>query len=345
METTTIGAFPKPDDLALPDWFRTQGVLDPPGYIRAVSRLGGDAREILDQATRRAVRDQVEAGIDIPTDGEIRRENYIHYHCRRLEGIDFARLTETAARGGAWTARLPTAVGPIRASRPFLPADWRAAQAATERPVKITLPGPMTIADSIADAHYGDAGAMGRDLAAALNREILALAEAGCRQIQVDEPVFARQPEAALAYGIEQLERCFHGLSEAVTRSVHVCCGYPNRLDQEDYVKAPQESYHRLAPALDAAAFDVLSLEDAHRHNDAGLLERFERKTIVLGVVAVARSRVESVEEIRDRLTVALGHIDPARLIAGPDCGLGFLSRERALEKLRSLSAAAHSLR
>jgi 5-methyltetrahydropteroyltriglutamate--homocysteine methyltransferase len=344
MQTTTIGAFPKPAELAVPDWFRTEGTLDPAGYVRAIAELGQDARRILDEATRQAVRDQVEAGIDIPTDGEIRRENYIHHHCRHLAGIDFGQLTETAARGGAWTAALPTVVAPIRAGKPFLPEDWRAAQAATDRPVKITVPGPLTISDTIADAYYGDTAAMGRDLAVALNQEILALAEAGCRQIQVDEPVFARRPEEALAFGIENLERCFHGLPEAVTRTVHACCGYPNRLDQEDYVKAPQASYHQLAPALDQAAFDALSLEDAHRHNDLRLLEQFRRKTVVLGVVAIAKSRVESVEEIRARLQAALGHIDAARLMAAPDCGLGFLTRELALAKLRNLAEAAHSL-
>ncbi len=344
MKTTTIGAYPKPDDLALPDWFNTKGSLNPADHTAALTDLGADAKAVLDQATARAVREQVEAGIDIPTDGELRRENYIHYHCRHLAGFDFEKLRVKETRGGAWRAILPTVVGPIRAGPAFLPEDWRAAQAATDRPVKITIPGPMTISDTVVDDHYDDPRAMGRDLGVALNAEIKSLAMAGCRQIQVDEPIFARRPEDALAYGLENLERCFHGLPSTVTRTVHACCGYPSYLDQEDYVKAPQQSYLRLSEALDGAGFDALSLEDAHRQNDLSLLERFARKTVVLGVVAIAKSRIESVEEIRGRLQAALGHIDRDRLIAAPDCGLGHLTRDLAIAKLTNLSRAAHSL-
>ena len=239
---------------------------------------------------------------------------------------------------------VPSVQGPVRARDPFLVRDWQVAQEATDKPVKITLPGPMTISDTVADEHYGDPRRFGRDLALALNQEILALAAAGCRVIQIDEPVFARKPDAALEYGIENLERAFHGVPDSVQRVVHACCGYPERLDQDDYLKASPESYHLLANALDQAAFDALSLEDAHRHNDLGLFELFSNKTIVLGVVAVARSRIESVEEVRDRLEAVCAHMDPARLVAAPDCGLGYLSRDQAVAKLRNLARAAHSL-
>ncbi len=130
----------------------------------------------------------------------------------------------------------------------------------------------------------------------------------------------------------------------AVTRAVHVCCGYPERLDQSDYLKAPPENYFRLAEALDAAAIDAVSIEDAHRHNDLRLLERFARSAVVLGVVAIATSRVETVDEIGARLHAALGHIDAARLIAAPDCGLAMLPRETARHKLANLCAAARGL-
>ncbi len=346
--TTTIGSYPKPDYVPIPDWFHDPGgpdTTDPTaGYAEAVAAAGEALEGLFVRGTRDAVIDQATAGIDIPTDGEIRRENYVHYHCRHLDGIDFTRLTERALREGAYAAHLPTVTGPISARDHFLPHDWRVAQGFTDKPVKISIPGPMTISDTVADAYYGDPRRLGADLAAALNTEVLALAEAGCRHIQIDEPVFARKAEAALDYGIAGLERCFHGCHDGVTRTVHICCGYPDRLDNPDYPKAPNDSYFRLADALDQASIDTVSLEDAHRHNDLSLLEKFRRTTVILGVFAIAKSRVEPVEEIAERLKAALQHIDGERLIAGPDCGLGLLGRQLALEKLANLVTAARAV-
>ncbi len=306
--------------------------------------MGAEAEQLFARGVKQVVEDQAGAGIDIPTDGEVRRENYIHYHCRHIEGIDFDTLTPKELRGGAYTAELPSVTGPVRAGAPFLGADFKLAQGFTERPVKITMPGPMTITDTTVDLHYQDEAALGADLAAAINAEVLNLAEAGCRWIQIDEPVLARKPEAALAYGVDNLDRCFHGLPEGVHRVMHMCCGYPDRLDRDDYPKADPDSYPRLAEALDGSCIDAVSIEDAHRHNDLTLLERFAHTAVILGVVAVAMSRVEPVEEIRARLETALDHIDAARLIAAPDCGLGILGRELSIQKLENLSAAAHSL-
>ena len=193
-------------------------------------------------------------------------------------------------------------------------------------------------------AIYDDDAKLGADLAAAINAEFLALAEAGCTHIQIDEPVFARKPEQALAYGFENLERCFHGAPEGVTRTVHMCCGYPDRLDNPDYPKADQDAYLRIADAIEASAIQAVSLEDAHRHNDLSLLEHFKTTAVIFGAVAVAKSRVESVEEIRARLRAALEHIDADRLIAAPDCGLGLLGRDLAMAKLKNLCTAAHDL-
>ena len=345
LRTTTIGAYPKPDFVAVPDWFTIPDGLastEPTRYWQAaVDALGEEAEAVFARGTRQAVEDQVAAGIDVPTDGEIRRENYIHYHCRHLDGFDFEHLTEKVLREGAYRARLPTVTGPIRAREPFLPHDWRVAQSFTDRPVKITLPGPLTVADTVADSHYGDKARLGADLAMALNREVLALAEAGCRHIQIDEPLFARQPDNALDFGLENLERCFHGVPDGVVRTVHMCCGYPDRLDNPDYPKAPMDSYPRLARAIDDSVIDAVSLEDAHRHIDLALLEDFTRTSVIFGAVAIAKSRVESAEEIAARLRAALQHIDPARLIAAPDCGLGLLGRELAREKLSRLCEAA----
>lgn len=347
MLTTTIGAYPKPDDLPLPDWFRVPGGPDTSepteGWSRAMAHLGSDAEAALLRATERVIRDQVDAGVDIPTDGEVRRENYIHYHCRHLDGFDFERLVERELRGGAYRARLPAITGPIAAREHFLPAEWRLAQSFTERPLKVTLPGPMTIADTTADLHYSDPKRLGADLARALNREVLALAEAGCRHIQIDEPAFVRMVPDALGYGMECLDRAFHGCPDEVTRVVHICCSYPEHLDQPDPPKGPNGAYMELADALDASAVDAVSMEDAHRHNDLALLERFATTIVILGVVDIAKSRVESVDEIRTRLECALHHIDPARLMAAPDCGLGVLGQELARTKLHHLCQAAET--
>ncbi len=346
--TTTIGAYPKPDYVPVPDWFRGEAGPDTrnptEGYLEALAEMGEEAEALFARGVKQVVDDQVEAGIDVPTDGEVPRENYIHYHCRHIEGIDFATLTPKGVRGGTYTADLPSITGPVRARNHFLATDWRRAQGFTKKPVKITMPGPMTIADTTVDMHYGDEEKLGADLAAAINAEVRDLAEAGCAWVQIDEPVFARKPEAALKYGVDHLNRCFEGVPAGVTRVMHMCCGYPDRLDREDYPKAEREAYFDLAAAVDASALDAVSLEDAHRHNDLTLLERFKSTQVILGVVAIAKSRVEPVEEIRARLQAALDHIEPARLIAAPDCGLGLLGRDLAREKLRNLCQAAHSL-
>jgi 5-methyltetrahydropteroyltriglutamate--homocysteine methyltransferase len=348
LKTTAIGAFPKPDSVKLPDWFNSPDGPDSAHptreWAQALADMGSEAEETLRRGTGEAIHDQVEAGIDMPTDGEIRRENYIHYHCRHLDGIDFDQLSEKSLRNGAYSALLPTITGPIRARQPFLPQDWRIAQSFTQRPVKITMPGPMTIGDTVADQYYGDPSRLGADLAEALNDEVLALADAGCKHIQIDEPLFARKPVQALDYGFENLERAFHGCPPDIIRTVHMCCGYPDRLDNPNYPKASPDAYRTLADAIECSSIGAISLEDAHRHNDLGLLESFATTTVIFGAVAIAQSRVESVEEIRLRLQAALQHIDAERLVAAPDCGLGLLGRGLALEKLRNLALAAHSL-
>ena len=181
-------------------------------------------------------------------------------------------------------------------------------------------------------------------MAEALNLEVLALADAGCRHIQIDEPVFARNPKNALDYGFENLEKAFHGCPDHVTRTVHMCCGYPDKLDRTDYPKADPDSYFQIADAIEDSTIDVVSFEDAHRHNDLSLLEHFKNTAIIFGAVAIAKSRVEPVEEIRERLQAALQHIDAERLLAAPDCGLGLLGRDLAMAKLRNLSEAARSV-
>jgi len=357
LKTTTIGAYPKPASTPVGDWFMadksdaekkaSKGLLEnwtPGRYEDALQEAGDNAEERFLLATKEIIDDQVDAGIDVPTDGEVRRENYIHYQCRRLNGVSFHDVTHRSVRDGAFEADLPTIVSPISLKETRLDTDWKVAQQYTNNPVKITLPGPMTIADSIANSHYTDDMTMGADLAEALNKEVKALADAGCTYIQIDEPVFARKPEEALKYGFENLERTLHGIPKEINRVVHMCCGYPSSLDAEDYKKADRDAYLKIVSAIEDSSIDEVSIEDAHRHNDLELLEKFSKTKVILGVVDIARSRLESVDEVRARLLEALEHIDPDRLIAGPDCGLGFFTREQAINKMKVMSEAAHSI-
>lgn len=347
LRTTCIGAYPKPAYVPITDWF--QHGHDEVDYTETVLRAWEkgqteEAQALMDKATEEVVADQIACGVDVPTDGEVRRENYVHYQCRHFDGFDFQNLTKRVLRNGAYTSDLPTIRGPIRAQGEQVKVrDWQIAQAASDgRPVKITLPGPMTISDTTADAFYENPAKLAVDLAAALNSEVRALADAGCRYIQIDEPIFARKPDEALDYGVAALEQVFDGLPGSVTRVMHMCCGYPNHLDDEDYPKADPDAYVQIARNVDGVV-DQVSIEDAHRHNPGRLFEMFETSTLIVGFVRVASSRLESVEEISARMAEVLEHIPADRLIAAPDCGLGFLGRDLAMAKLKALSEAARA--
>ena len=339
IRTTTIGSYPKPGYVPISDWFAAAPGGEAADYTSAfagqMERAGAGREELFRRAAAEVISDQVSAGIDIVTDGEVRRENYVHYQCRHFAGFDFDVLAEATIRG-VTAARLPTVTGEVHylGSSPLV-HDYEVARSLSPKPVKMTIPGPMTIIDTTADTHYGDEVALGADLATAVNAQILDLVEAGCRNIQVDEPVMARKPEIALAHGIDHLERCLAGVPDDVTRVVHCCCGYPERLDQDDYPKADPGAYLALAEALDTAAIDAVSIEDAHRPNDLGtLLPRFARTTVILGVLAIARSQTETVAAVEGRLREALSYIPSERLVAAPDCGLGYLGRDLARSKL-----------
>lgn len=345
--TTCIGAYPKPDYIEIGNFAETEEQDE--GITRAFTYTDDDAvrvaEELLVKATRAAVEDQLACGVDIPTDGEQRRENYIHYHCRNLDGIDFINLTSKVHRNGAAVADLPTIRARIEPRGDhFLDRDYRIAQGFSEKPVKLTVPGPLSIIDTTANTHYRSERELAFDLADALNFEIRALAAAGCRYIQVDEPLFVRKVDDALAFGVECLDRCFDGVGDEVTRVMHMCCGYPGHVDDENYLKADPDCYFQLARAVDASGVDQVSIEDAHCLNDLSLLENFRRSAVILGVVTIASSRIESSEYIQQRLEQALRHIDAARLLAAPDCGLMMLGRELAMTKLGNMCHAAHSL-
>ena len=351
LQTTCLGAFPKPDYLPIKDWFTVDhGMTDQGGkvtrdYSEAMRKADQETEALFVRATKEAVEAQAESGIDVVSDGEQRRENYIHYHCRNLEGFDFDNLEARVLRDGAYESELPVIRSDIKARDiTFLQRDYKIAQGFTSHPVKITVPGPLTIMDTTVNGHYEEEQKLAFDLADALNAAIRGLADAGCPHIQVDEPLFARAVERALHYGVEALDRCFHKVPGEVVRVMHMCCGYPNHLDDEEYHKADPNCYFELADAVDRTSVNQVSIEDAHRHNDLSLLEQFSRSSIIFGSVAIAKSKVEEVDEVVERLRKALDHIDRERLIAAPDCGLGLLGKTLAMDKLRILSAAAKAV-
>ena len=346
MLTTVIGAYPKPDYLKITDWFNAAGGTDTANptklYEDEIKKMGDDAEAIFKKAASEVIKDQLDCGIDIITDGEIKRENYIHYHCRHLNGIDFNTLTEKVARTGNYKCWLPTITNKISATDPFLVDEWISNQRLSDKPVKVTIPGPMTITDTIANTYYKSDEEMGYDLAIAINTEIKRLVDAGCKYIQVDEPLFARKPENALAFGIENLEKCFEGINQNdVEKITHICCGYPDKLDAVDYPKAPLDSYKEIAQSLDNSIIDSVSIEDAHRYNDLTLLKDYKQTKVIFGLIKIASSKIETVAEIESRIQEALNFISKEQLIAAPDCGLGHLSRELAMKKLKILSVAA----
>ena len=342
MKTTTIGSYPKPSYLKIPDWFQNKDN-STKDWENAWSLLGNKKDELIKKACQEIIKEQETVGIDIITDGEVRRENYILYHCRHLKGIDFSKLIKKVVRSDSYESWFPTITSKITAGESFLPKEWKMSQSFTKLPIKITIPGPMTINDNMVNEYYADSKTMGIDLGDAINAEIKRLVDAGCKYIQVDEPLFARKPSEAIDYGIDNLERCFHGCPKEIVKIVHICCGYPDVLDAVDYPKAPLESYWEISEALNSSIIDEISLEDAHRNNNLDLLDKFGSKTIILGVVKIASSEIESEEKIKQRVRQALEHIDKRRLILAPDCGLGFMPRKLCLQKLKIITKVAKS--
>ena len=175
-------------------------------------------------------------------------------------------------------------------------------------------------------------------------REILSLVKHGCQVIQLDEPVLMRYPDQAIAYGVQDVQRCFEGVPNEVTTAVHLCCGYPSYCDQDDYMKADEAHYITLAKLLDETGVNQVSIEDAEAKNDLeALLPHFKKMTVIFGAIAIARSRIETVDEVKKRIEVALKYIDPDRLVLAPDCGLGYLTDEMIQAKLKVMVEVAKS--
>ncbi len=345
MKTTAIGSFPKPDYLNLNDWFKTTTAKQD----KVETNFQVDDDTLVSQAIHKVICIQKDIGIDVVTDGEVRRENYIHGFCRSITGIDFKNRQEKVLRNGAYACKCPTIVSELvsNCENSHCKTEWLFSNKIAKqynKTLKYTLPGPLTISDTLTDKHYGNQQELCRALAKIIRQEVLQLYKAGCREIQIDEPVFARYPAIALDWGISLLDEIVADLPDAFI-TVHMCCGYPSHLDQTDYLKANYETMKDVVLRLDKSNVDAISIEDAHCHHDLSYLKDVTQKTIVLGVVAIAKSRVETVDEICARISHALQFIPKERLIIAPDCGLGFLPESILIDKLLSMMTAVHKIR
>jgi 5-methyltetrahydropteroyltriglutamate--homocysteine methyltransferase len=227
--------------------------------------------------------------------------------------------------------------GPIRRREPVLVRDVRFARANTDRPLRVTVPGPFTMAQQCQDDHYGDERALAIDLAAAVNAELRDLAAAGADVLQIDEPYLQARPERARAYALEAIERALDGVPGPT--AVHTCFGYAY------VVRDRPDGYPFLDELADCAA-DQVSIESAQQRLDPAIVRRLGRKTVILGVLDLAdESPVESAAEVADRIVAALAHVEPERLVLAPDCGMKYLTREVALGKLRALVAGRDLVR
>ena len=333
--TAVVGSWPKPD------WLSSR-IHDISGWTvdREWKFQAEELKVKQDEATEWAIRQQEATGVDIVSDGEQHRDNYIYYICRRLAGFDFEDRARIVSRSGAWTWTAPRIVGPVVSTRASLVDDFRFTRNLTRRQIKVTIPGPMTISDSAKNEYYRDEVSLAMDLAAAIRKEVWALANAGCEVIQFDEPAFARYPQQVYDYGIRALEACFEGI-QGITTVVHICRGYPI----EGYAKANLGSYSLIAPALAESKVDQVSIEGSHRPVDPTLLEAFGEKSIIFGLVDVSKPIVETVGDIELQIRRTLEHIDPDRLAVGLDCGMVFLDPDIARAKLTNLAQAAHRVR
>lgn len=351
LKTTVIGSMKKPKFLTIPTWANRDGSenLDHVTQLKKIEKeTSKDLMEgLIEKATCEVLHTQRDLGIDVVTDGEMGRNNYIYPFCRNLNGFDFDKLKEKTCRNGKWTGVLPCVVSEISlkpASERSDPKDeWKFAQDNSDVPVKYTLPGPLSIADTVNNCFYENDDIFCEKLATMVNWAVLDLAKQGCKYIQIDEPVLARYPHKVEST-IKNLETCFKGLPKDVKRVVHICCGYPQYLDQQDYEKAEQNAYLQIAEAIDQSSIDQVSLEDAHRRNPKELFEKFKNTTIILGVVDVARSRIESVEEICEHINEVLKYFPRERLMIAPDCGLIYLPDEVMKAKMNNMVAAVKIL-
>ena len=335
LSSTVVGSYPQPDWLIDREALGTHSV--PRVRASYAWRIPEPwLQEAQDDATRLAIGDMERAGIDTITDGEIRRESYSNRFATALEGIDAEHPATICTRTGE-TRTVPRIVAPVRWRGPVEARDVEFLRANTHRATKITLPGPFTMAQQASNEAYDDPDELVMDLAAAVNAEARALERAGADVIQLDEPWFRNDPQAARRIAVRAVDRALEGLS--VTTAVHLCFGYAALVGEKN-----ANRYDFLGELCDTAA-DQISIEAAQPRLDLGQLSELSPKVVVVGVLDLGDPRVETADTVADRIRAALAHVPAERLVPAPDCGMKYLPRARAFAKLQALSAGAARVR
>ena len=333
LPTTVVGSYPQPD------WLVDRQLLSK-GVARVRLDLWRVAEPWLEQAqddaTLLAIRDMERAGIDIITDGEMRRESYSNRFATALEGIANDRPGEVLSKAGIPTA-VPRVVGPIRRVRAVEVRDMEFLRGNTMRMAKITLPGPFTMSRQAINDYYRDEDEMVMDYAAAVNAEARDLEKAGADVIQLDEPWLRQDPQAARRIAVKAIDRALEGLK--ATTVVHLCFGYAAVVTGEKPVG------YSFLPELAACRANQISIEAAQPKLDLGVLKDLTAKTIMLGVIDLADQTAETPAIVAERIRAALKFLSPERLVPAPDCGMKYLSRELAFAKLKALADGAAMVR
>jgi 5-methyltetrahydropteroyltriglutamate--homocysteine methyltransferase len=316
--TSLVGSYAQPDWLI--DRERLRGRF-PPRYLE----------EAQDDATALAISDQERAGLDIITDGEIRRESYSNRFATALDGVDVEHPGTALDRSGHPNP-VPRIVAPISRRHPVQVRDLEFLRAHTSRPTKVTVPGPFTMSQQAQDDFYGASDAAGMGYARAVHDEIVDLFAAGADIVQIDEPYMQARPDAARDYGIEVLNEATRGIDGTI--AVHICFGYAAIIHQ-------RPSGYSFLGELANAGCDQVSIETAQSGLDLEVLNSLADKTIILGVLDLSTDEVETPATVSDRIARAFAYAKPSRLVAAPDCGMKYLSREVAYAKLEALSEGA----
>ncbi len=331
--TTVVGSYPQPDWLV--DRSRLSGHV-PRIRARDIWRVADEFLEAAqDDATVLAIRDMERAGIDIITDGEMRRESYSNRFATALDGVDIDNPGTVISRTGKPTI-VPRIVGKIRRRHAVEVRDVEFLRRNTERIIKITLPGPFTMAQQVQNDHYADETEVAIDYAVAVNEEAHALKAAGADIVQLDEPWLQARPEQAARYGVAVINRALAGVPG--TTAVHLCFGYAQMVHDKP------SGYSFLPELADCIAGQV-SIEAAQPKLDLGVLKELAGKTVILGVIGLGDTTVETPEVVADRLRRALPFVAADQLIAAPDCGMKYLARDIAFGKLQALAAGAAIVR
>jgi 5-methyltetrahydropteroyltriglutamate--homocysteine methyltransferase len=329
-ETTIAGSLPKPAWLAKPR------------MLWAPWQLEGEALvEAKRDATLLALKEQEDAGIDIVTDGEKARQHFGHGFLEQIDGVDFGRRVRMGIRNNRYEAEVPTVTGPLRRRQSAHAFEAAIARAHTRRRLKFTLPGPMTVVDTIADAHYGDRIALAMAFAALLNEEARELAAIGVDVIQFDEPAFNVYMTEVTEWGIAALHRAAEGLS--CKTAVHICYGYGIKanIDWKASLGAEWRQYEAIFPALAASRIDQVSVECAGAKVSTELLGLLNGKDVLLGAIDVASERVETPEEVAAAIEQASRFVLAERIYPCTNCGMAPMGRSLAIRKLGALSAGA----